>query len=196
MLNTLPAEFKTTLVGEDGPKEYVLLAGLLKLAHDNGLQRVQSKVLQFPHAENAQTAVVQVQVVTQTGCFSATGDASPESVSPKMVPHLIRLAETRALARALRWANNIALTALEELGYEAPVSHSEPESNDPKLPQRPITKAQCQAVQRLARYLGWSEQNLSHEVYARFETALNALDRSQASLLIQELQQQRQGVAA
>jgi hypothetical protein len=54
--------------------------------------------------------------------FSGIGDASPENVSRNIVPHLIRMAETRAKARALRDAVNVGATALEELsdGDDAP----------------------------------------------------------------------------
>jgi hypothetical protein len=54
--------------------------------------------------------------------FSGIGDASPENVGRNIAPHLIRMAETRAKARALRDAVNVGATALEELsdGDDAP----------------------------------------------------------------------------
>lgn len=47
--------------------------------------------------------------------FSGIGDASPQNVSRNIVPHLIRMSETRAKARALRDAVNVGATSLEEL---------------------------------------------------------------------------------
>ncbi|MGH3146116.1 MAG: hypothetical protein ACRDTR_09990, partial [Rubrobacter sp.] len=54
--------------------------------------------------------------------FSGIGDASPENVGRNIAPHVIRMAETRAKARALRDAVNVGATALEELseGDDAP----------------------------------------------------------------------------
>jgi hypothetical protein len=58
--------------------------------------------------------------------FSGIGDASPENVGRGIVPHIIRMAETRAKARALRDAVNVGATALEELsdGDDAPPVNS------------------------------------------------------------------------
>jgi len=45
--------------------------------------------------------------------FTAHGDA--EGIGSKMIePHFMRMAETRAIARALRWATNNAKVAVEE----------------------------------------------------------------------------------
>ncbi len=47
--------------------------------------------------------------------FEAHGDATQKNCKSDMIkPHFIRMAETRAIARALRWATNNATTAEEE----------------------------------------------------------------------------------
>ena len=47
--------------------------------------------------------------------FEGIGDASPENVPPHILPHLNRMAETRAKARALRDAVKIGVVSFEEL---------------------------------------------------------------------------------
>lgn len=69
--------------------------------------------------ENGNLAIVSVEVQTERGIYAGVGDASPASVARPMIPHLIRLAETRAKAGALRDAVNVAVAALEELGGTA-----------------------------------------------------------------------------
>ena len=61
------------------------------------------------------TAIVRAVVRTGRGTFTGIGDASPKNVNPKVAPHAIRMAETRAEARALRKALDIGIVALEEL---------------------------------------------------------------------------------
>ena len=70
--------------------------------------------------------------------FTGIGDASPANVSPRLVPSLIRFAETRAKARALRDATNVGMVALEELDHEeeAPRGYAEREQS-PFLEGRP-----------------------------------------------------------
>ena len=53
----------------------------------------------------------------RTGTGHLTGrDACKGNVNPKIAPHIIRMAETRAVARALRLACNIGMCSVEELG--------------------------------------------------------------------------------
>lgn len=97
-------------------KKVVLYAGLLHLAHEDGLKAVHTKVVQCPHPSNGDTTIVEATVETTKGTFSGIGDATPENVGRMVAPHAIRMAETRAKARALRDALDISFVTLEELG--------------------------------------------------------------------------------
>lgn len=98
-----------------GSKEVILYAGLLNQAHEEGLARVRTSILQIPTEENGRLAIIKAEVETSKGLFEAIGDASPESVGEDLAPHLIRVAETRAKARALRDAVNVGVVSFEEL---------------------------------------------------------------------------------
>lgn len=119
-----------------GGKQYVLFAGLLDEAHSRGLVGIDTELVQVPEESNGQVAIVKATVQIEDAevgkgsgelrTFSGIGDASPQNVSRNIVPHLIRMAETRAKARALRDAVNVGATALEELsdGDDGPASQS------------------------------------------------------------------------
>jgi hypothetical protein len=96
-------------------KDYVLYAGLLDQAHQQGLKAIKTQLLQAPTSENGQIAICLAEVTTERGTFTGIGDADPGNVSRMMVTALIRMAETRAKARALRDAVNVGMVALEEL---------------------------------------------------------------------------------
>ena len=99
-------------------KRFVLYAGLLEEAHSRGLRSIETELLQVPAAENGDVAIVRAVVRMEEGKFSGIGDAGPQNVGRMIAPHLIRMAETRAKARALRDAINVGVTAFEELGGE------------------------------------------------------------------------------
>ena len=99
-----------------GQKEVATYAGILALAHDEGLRSIITKLVQVPTKENGTVAIVTAVVRTNRGLFTAIGDANPGNVNRRIAAHIIRMAETRAKARALRDAVDIGTVALEELG--------------------------------------------------------------------------------
>ena len=98
-------------------KDFVLYSGLLDVAHQKNLSMVDVELIQFPSDENKQTAICKAKVETVDGKkFSDIGDANPANCNSKVARHLIRMASTRAKARAFRDMDNIGMTALEQLG--------------------------------------------------------------------------------
>ncbi|EOD00410.1 hypothetical protein L21TH_1520 [Caldisalinibacter kiritimatiensis] len=99
-------------------KSYVTYEGLLDLAHQNNLRSISVELIQIPKKENNMTAICKATAITDKGTYTDYGDANPQSVNTTIVPHLIRMASTRAKARTLRDLTNIGITAIEELNLD------------------------------------------------------------------------------
>lgn len=96
-------------------KNFVTYEGLLDLAHQKGLVSMDIEIIQIPAKENDMTAICKATAKTKDTTYTDIGDASPGSVSRNLVPHIIRMASTRAKARALRDLTNVGMTAFEEM---------------------------------------------------------------------------------
>ena len=108
-------------------KRFVTYEGLLYAAHEKGIVGIAADIIQYPAQENNMTAIASATVTGKNEeVFSDVGDASPASCSSKLVPHLIRMASTRAKARALRDFTNIGMCSIEELGDAEPVLRASP----------------------------------------------------------------------
>jgi len=95
-------------------RETVAYAEILKIAHEEGLRSIATELLAPPSDDNGRLAIVKAVVEVEKGRFEALGDADPISVEERFIPHLIRVAETRAKARALRDAVNCGVAERQQ----------------------------------------------------------------------------------
>ncbi len=208
---------KKEFIIERQGKPAVLYAGLLELAHDQGLCRITTSLLQKPSDDNGNTAICYAEVETSTGTYTGIGDANPGNVARPMVPAIIRMAETRAKARALRDAVNVGVVALEELAdddaepaparnnvtrmevrkpadVEKVASTVKAQAAPAKASAQPATgdrasAAQVKAIYSIARnLLGWAETETDERTRTKFGLTPDELSKQQASGWITELQ--------
>ena len=123
---SIDKKFIVTLQG----KEFVTYEGLLDVAHQMKLKSIKTDIVQLPNEENQYLCIMKAIAVTEDGKeFHGYGDANPNNVNKNIAPHLIRMAETRAKARALRDLTNIGMTAFEELAGSDEVIGNENNNN-------------------------------------------------------------------
>lgn len=201
--------------GKDG----VAYADLLARAHTEGLRSIATEVLLQPSDQNGRLCIIKAAVETEKGHFEGIGDADPSSVEEQFAPHLIRVAETRAKARALRDAVNIGIVSFEELdGVRPNGSGGNPGLGASPAPaaRRPaprrngspsrsaaprgnggsnghdglMSEAQRRYLFRLLAGMGYQGKAAEEYLHAELEVrALNQVTRAQASGLIDQLLQ-------
>ena len=109
---TLDERFITAIKG----KEFVLYAGLLDLAHQKGLKGISVEALQYPTKDNGMEGICKAIVESKDGEeYIEIGDANPKNVTSQIADHVLRMAATRAKARALRDLPISVLLALKNL---------------------------------------------------------------------------------
>ena len=120
-------EFIVVREGKQGVERFVLYAGLLDLAHRIGLVGIETSLVQSPvgphytaivHARASKLVPADGTLPDRVETYDGLGDANEANTNRGISVHQIRLAETRAKARALRDLTNVGVTALEELGGE------------------------------------------------------------------------------
>ena len=193
---------KEFIVEREG-KSFVLYAGLLDEAHSQGLKAISTSLLQIPAEDNGRMAICQATVETEKGTFTGLGDAAPGNVTRPMVNCLIRMAETRAKARALRDAVNVGVVALEELGEDNGDEATVPARARSVAEARPTvsfvertetsdnkaTAAQVRAIYAIARnQLGYNEPQTDDRCQQQFGRAPADLSKREASEFITALQ--------
>lgn len=113
-------------------KDFITFKGLLELAHEQGLSNISTELISIDKDTTkeeglSKTIVTQATglvifkatVTGKKGTYEAYGDASPKSVLSNAIrPHIIRMAETRAIARALRWYTGFGYTSSIELAED------------------------------------------------------------------------------
>ncbi len=112
---------------------YVTHAGLLRIAKRNhccGMRTAVDKGLSDP-VSNRWVFKATVYKSPRSRGFVGYGDADPSNVSPLVRGAEMRVAETRAVNRALRKAYGIGLCSVEELGWSPRPSGAAPSNQNP-----------------------------------------------------------------
>ena len=111
---------------------YVTHAGLLRIAHRRRCTGIRTSIESQFSDSNSNRWVFRATVYRKSAPkgFVGYGDADPSNVSPLVRGAEMRVAETRAVNRALRKAYGIGLCSVEELGW----SSSAPSASDNHAP--------------------------------------------------------------
>ena len=113
---------------------YVTHTGLLHVARRKRCSGINVEAIVALCDPTAGRYVCKAIVYSSRNCpgFAGFGDADPSNVSPLVRGAEMRMAETRAVNRALRKAYNIGICSVEEIGSLAGLADSDDESK--KLP--------------------------------------------------------------
>jgi len=108
---------------------YVTHSGLLRIAKSSQCNGIKTQLVREFCERNAQRWAFRAIVYTSKSCrgFVGFGDADPSNVSQLVHGAEMRVAETRAVNRALRKAYGIGICSVEEIGsLERPVGSDRP----------------------------------------------------------------------
>jgi hypothetical protein len=201
-------------------RDFVLYTGLLDLAHQKGLKGITVEAIQYPTKENGLEAICKAIVESKDGEeFIEIGDANPKNVASYIAEHVLRMAATRAKARALRDYVNVGMTCLEELGdlddvignngaksaapkkkatKRQPKAKPAAKKSSEKKPAKvtPISSdspkmstAQKTAILNLSKRRGINEEELDAMVQEAYAVSFDQLTSKDAAQFIRSLQQ-------
>ena len=117
-------------------KWYVSHSGLLRIAHRRRCVGIDTEIEQHTEASADRWVFRATVHKSKSTTFVGYGDADPSNVSPLVHGAEMRIAETRAVNRALRKAYGIGICSVEEIGSLAESAQSSRESK--KIPPQPV----------------------------------------------------------
>ena len=137
VLDGLSEEFALSVSAGDvillQDKLYVTHAGLLSIARRNHCSGVRVRLVSELCDAAARRFAFEATVFKSKGClgFVGYGDADPSNVSPLVRGAEMRVAETRAVNRALRKAYGVGICSFEEIGSTPVPMEKRPPQNAP-----------------------------------------------------------------
>ena len=192
------------------------VGGRLRLAHEqNERLGIQTEVIRFDETY----AVVKATVTTMKGTFCGLGTATAQR-DQRLADSLLELAETRSIARGLRFSGyGVEFTGAEEMSHVMPETEtsgmrsenkatdsaheglSEQHKPEAKAPTQPkngngngnggkATGAQCRALYALSRKTRMSDEDLDTVLRPLNAARFEDLTITDASRLIQYFQTQ------
>jgi hypothetical protein len=169
-------------------KVYPVVGGRLRLAHDeNKNLSIETSVVQY----NNESTVIQASIKTEKGTFTGLGNASVKR-DRVLSNAILELAETRAIARALRFAGyGVEYTGFEEVGEEKNLSEGQQtEQMDETRKTEGATKAQINTIFSIAKNLNISNDELRELIQDKtgknFSKDLSKRDASHIITILKE----------
>lgn len=184
---------------------FPIIGGRLRILHEsNDKLCIQTEIVKL----DSDFVVVKAAVEGEKGKFNGTGTASGQR-DARLADSLVELAETRAIARALRFGGiGVEYTGAEEVSH---VTAGEPESQQTpnKEPERvfrgdkveskpeakpvgngsgTVTQAQCRALWALTKKARYTDEDVESMLRPLNAATFQDLAREDASRLIQSLQ--------
>jgi hypothetical protein len=190
--------------GEWQEKTFPVVGGRLRLAHEgNEKLSIQTDIVSI----DTDMVVAKATAETEKGRFSGTGTASAQR-DARLADSLVELAETRAIARALRFGGfGVEYCGAEEVNHVADDSNA---GQSPSKETRPVfnenddgskreskpqhcgigraTSAQVRALNALIKRAGYSEEDIDRMLAPLNAATFQELTREAASQLITTLQ--------
>lgn len=121
----LSDEFKQKFGVNIKGKDAIKLEGLTAFAHEKGMWKFETEIIQFPSDQNGWTAICKTTVggydwdpvndKVREVVYSDIGDANVNNCGKMVAASYIRMASTRSQARALRKYTNIDMVCSSEL---------------------------------------------------------------------------------
>jgi hypothetical protein len=184
MLNTFKNEELVKVQG----KIYPVVGGRLRLAHDeNKSLSIETNVVQY----GEESTVIQASVKTEKGTFTGLGNASTKR-DRVLANAILELAETRAIARALRFAGyGVEYTGFEEVvDTKNQVSDELLQKDEKQKKPEVATKAQISTIFSIAKNLSISNDELRELIQDKtgksFSKDLSKHDASQIISFLKE----------
>ena len=193
--------------GEVVTSPYPKVGGRLRLSHEeNGNLNISTEIIRYE--ENV--AVVRALATTKKGYFNGLGMASLER-DQRIAPAILELAETRAIARSLRFAGyGVEYCSAEEVSHlengglieQTGESGSSVQDHDDKVSEKPakegendgqnpqdarLTSKQLNYLKRLARDRRMTDKELRTKTMEAYKKQPEYLTKKEASELIDQL---------
>ena len=181
--------------GEQVATPYPKISGRLRLVHEQNDQlSITTEIISY----DGSVAVVSATTTTDKGSYNGIGMASLER-DEKIAPAILELAESRAIARSLRFAGiGVEYCSAEEVshlngnGYQPSVVAPDKvvASGDAKNGGNGngrVTSKQLGFIMKLINENGNTRKELNERCISTYGTAVDYLTKSDASALIKEL---------
>lgn len=166
-------------------KDFILYDGLLDMAHQMGLLSITTEMVQY----DGKVVIFKATAKTADKSFDGYGDATGENVNKMIAKHMIRMAETRAKARALRDLTNVGMCSVEELGGDDEPAKKSSYDTAKEVFAPKIRKDQTDELKRLADELNLTATDMKDKIKSEYKVnGSQSLTIEQADDLIAALQ--------